>query len=67
MKTRWSVLVFWLSSLAAISTAANWPQWRGPERNGISQEKGLLAEWPKEGPRLLWQVNNLGEVIPHRP
>src|SRR5262249_30794487 len=60
MKTRWSVLVFWLSSLAMISTAANWPQWRGPERNGISQEKGLLAEWPREGPRLLWQVNNLG-------
>src|SRR6516225_2947306 len=27
--------------------AADWPQWRGPERNGISQETGLLKEWPK--------------------
>jgi outer membrane protein assembly factor BamB len=46
-------------SLPAVQ-AADWPQWRGPERNGISQEKGLLAEWPKEGPRLNWQVKDLG-------
>ena len=47
-------------SLPAVQ-AADWPQWRGPERNGISQEKGLLAEWPKEGPRLNWQVKDLGD------
>jgi outer membrane protein assembly factor BamB len=39
----------------------DWPQWRGPERTGISQEKDLLQQWPKEGPRLLWQVNDLGD------
>jgi outer membrane protein assembly factor BamB len=44
-------------SLTAL--AADWPQWRGPQRNGISAETGLLKEWPKEGPRLLWQVNNI--------
>src|SRR5687768_14367728 len=38
---------------------ADWPQWRGPERNGISTEKGLLEVWRKEGPRLLWQVKDL--------
>jgi outer membrane protein assembly factor BamB len=43
------------------SQAADWPQWRGPERNGISQEKGLLKEWPKEGPQLNWQVKDLGD------
>jgi outer membrane protein assembly factor BamB len=55
-------------SLASLTTPAilgastsDWPQWRGPERNGISQESGLLEEWPKEGPRLLWQVNGLGD------
>ncbi len=38
----------------------DWPQWRGPERNGISHETGLLKEWPKDGPRLNWQVKDLG-------
>ena len=32
----------------------DWPQWRGPRRNGISQEKGFTSEWPKQGPRRLW-------------
>jgi outer membrane protein assembly factor BamB len=40
--------------------ALDWPQWRGPNRNGISQETGLLKEWPKEGPKLLWQVKAIG-------
>jgi outer membrane protein assembly factor BamB len=40
--------------------AADWPQWRGPQRNGISAESGLLAEWPKEGPKLVWQVKDIG-------
>ena len=60
MKTRFSILVACLGSFVVASFAANWPQWRGPERSGISQETGLLKEWPKEGPKLLWQVNNLG-------
>lgn len=42
-------------------SAADWPQWRGPERNGISKETGLAKEWPKEGPKLLWQVNEIGD------
>lgn len=32
----------------------DWPQWRGPKRNGISAEKDFIAQWPKEGPRRLW-------------
>jgi len=40
--------------------ADDWPQWRGPQRNGSSQEKGLLAQWPKNGPALLWSVADLG-------
>jgi outer membrane protein assembly factor BamB len=43
------------------SSTADWPQWRGPERNGISKETGLLKEWPKGGPKLLWQVNDIGD------
>ena len=40
--------------------AADWPQWRGPQRNGISQETGLLQTWPKDGPKLLWQRTDIG-------
>jgi outer membrane protein assembly factor BamB len=48
-------------TLAALCLAADWPQWRGPQRNGISQETGLLKEWSKEGPKLLWQLKDIGE------
>ena len=40
--------------------ADDWPQWRGPQRDGISKETGLLKQWPKEGPKLLWQVKDIG-------
>lgn len=45
---------------ASCVAAADWPQWRGPERNAISQEKGLLKSWPAEGPKLLWQTQVIG-------
>lgn len=32
----------------------------GLNRDSLSNETGLLKEWPKEGPKLLWQVNDLG-------
>lgn len=60
MKSRRLALT--LFGLAAFSfMAADWPQWRGPERTGISQETGLLQEWPAGGPKLLWQVKDLGQ------
>ena len=40
--------------------SGDWPQWRGPNRDGISLDKGLLKEWPKDGPPLLWQVDTVG-------
>jgi len=45
----------------SIASGADWPQWRGPNRDGISAETGLLKEWPKNGPKLLWQVNDIGD------
>ena len=53
-----SLFVFGLVLPAA---ADDFPQWRGPNRNGISAEKGLLQEWPAEGPKLDWQVDGLGD------
>ncbi len=45
---------------AGIVAAADWPQWRGPGRDGISAEKGLLASWPKAGPELAWTYEAAG-------
>ena len=54
----------WLSLLLLsgirISQAGDWPQWRGPLRNGSSEEKNLLKKWPEKGPELLWSAENLG-------
>ena len=49
-----------LMLLATTLRADDWPQWRGPNRDGISGETGLLKEWPKDGPKLVWQVKGLG-------
>lgn len=43
------------------SPESGWPQWRGPRRDGISAETGLLPAWPAGGPRLLWKVDGLGQ------
>jgi len=45
---------------AVVHAGADWPQWQGPDRNRISKETGLLAEWPSGGPRVVWTANNLG-------
>ena len=39
---------------------ANWPQWRGPNRDGISKETGLLKQWPADGPPLAWKATGAG-------
>jgi outer membrane protein assembly factor BamB len=46
------------AKLAEQATAAHtgdWPQWRGPDRDGISREKNLMLDWPANGLRLLWK------------
>src|SRR5881394_1823992 len=55
-------LTFIIVLILNLSTALadDWPQWRGKQRDGISQEKGLLKDWPKDGPKLLWGVTNIG-------
>ena len=42
------------------SPEPDWPQWRGPRRDAVSGETGLLPAWPKAGPPLVWTVNRLG-------
>lgn len=37
--------------------ADDWPQWRGPQRNGISAESGWSETWPDSGPKVLWKAS----------
>jgi outer membrane protein assembly factor BamB len=46
--------------LAATAAGADWPQYRGPTRDDISPETGLLKTWPKDGPKLLWTFADAG-------
>ena len=48
-------------SAAALNEDPDWPQWQGPDRNGISKETGLAKSWPKAGPPVVWSISNLGE------
>lgn len=43
--------------------AADWPQWRGPDRTDVSKETGLLKSWPQGGPRLLWTFTDAGSAL----
>ncbi len=38
-----------------------WTQFRGPNRENISPDTGLLKEWPKDGPPLAWKATGLGK------
>jgi outer membrane protein assembly factor BamB len=39
---------------------AEWPQWRGPNRDGLSKDTGLLSQWGPSGPPLAWKASGLG-------
>ncbi len=47
--------------IGAQASNAEWPQWRGPSRNGLSSDTGLLKQWPPSGPRQVWSISSLGE------
>jgi outer membrane protein assembly factor BamB len=45
---------------AGVVLAQDWPQWRGPNRDGKSPDTDLLKEWPNDGPPLAWKIDKLG-------
>ena len=45
-----------VASLLPAAQASDWTQFRGPDRNNISKETGLLRKWPAAGPKVLWSV-----------
>lgn len=54
------MLFILLSGLSTLLSSADWPQFRGQNRDGISNETHLLSSWPENGPQLLWLYEGLG-------
>lgn len=63
---RRSALPVVLATLITLpAAAADWPQWRGPDRTNLSAETGLLSAWPAGGPSLAWKATAIGDgVVP---
>src|SRR5258707_13305262 len=49
-----------VSRQSAGGATADWPQWQGPDRTGLSKETGLLQQWPAPGPPVAWSISGLG-------
>jgi outer membrane protein assembly factor BamB len=56
-----AAIVLSLPAVVWNRAADDWPQWRGPNRDGKSAETGLLKEWPAGGPALAWRATGAGE------
>ncbi len=58
---RFSLLsAVWLLAACSQGYSADWPQWRGPQQDGVCTETGLLQKWDKDGPPLVWKASGLG-------
>lgn len=53
-------MVVVLFSLSVTVRSADWPTFRGPDRSAVSNERGLLQEWPEGGPKLAWEAKGVG-------
>jgi outer membrane protein assembly factor BamB len=51
------VIMLWMCLASARAQDADWPQYRGPNRDGISKESGWTTDWPADGPPVAWKTN----------
>lgn len=56
-KAKCGVIFFFAIWIVSKSQASDWPQWRGPNRDGVSTETGWLEQWPQSGPPIAWKAN----------
>ena len=62
-----AILLLTLSSLTLaqqIGSVGDWPDWRGPDRDGVSKEKGLPEKWSLKGENLAWKAPYGGRSTP---
>jgi outer membrane protein assembly factor BamB len=62
MRCRLLLCAACLLGAPGVAGADDYPQWRGPRRDGHAREQGLLQRWPPGGPKLLWKAANLVEA-----
>src|SRR5262249_57978742 len=53
-----------LISAAPAPSGSDWPDWRGPGRDGVSHETGLPSKWSPSGENLLWKAPYGGRSAP---
>ena len=56
-KVFYLALILAATMIGAATRAADWPNFRGPNHNGISSETGWLVKWPATGPKPLWKAS----------
>jgi len=56
MRAASSAVVALLLNVSAGGAASDWPQFLGPERNGVYSGPALATSWPKGGPRVVWRI-----------
>ncbi|MDB5331174.1 MAG: outer rane biosis protein BamB [Phycisphaerales bacterium] len=56
MPKRYLLPLLLMLAISSFARADDWPQWLGPRRDGVWRESGLVTEFPKEGPKVLWRV-----------
>ena len=54
---QWFTVFALAGSFAALAGDTDWPQYRGPNRDGVSSETGLLDQWSAGGPKELWRTS----------
>ena len=52
--------LFFAAAFPLALTAADWPRFRGPNGDGVSADTGLMKDWPKDGPPLVWKSDPVG-------
>jgi hypothetical protein len=57
---KWCLIVVGIATARGLADEPDWPQWRGPRRDDVSTETGLLKQWPAAGPRLVWTASGCG-------
>jgi len=60
MLTQSILIIFSILYFSSYQRIEKISQWRGPDRNGIYDETGLLEKWPENGPDMLWSFEGLG-------
>ncbi|MEZ6066994.1 MAG: hypothetical protein R3B90_15130 [Planctomycetaceae bacterium] len=46
--------------LLSAAASADWPQWRGPQRDGIAHDESVRTDWDANPPKLLWHTTGFG-------